>query len=84
MSVIVSAYAWMCSSLTPELLDRFYSYLEYKSLFIADLCLTSVKFLAPIKKAPQMGRRTQNVDILDNVSNEFHSISVVYGNLVHS
>jgi hypothetical protein len=63
-----------------ERLDEFYSILRFKCLSVLDLCLVNmIKIPAPKIVVFQILLTIQNRDFLENGSNDFDQISVIYG-----
>lgn len=67
---------------TPERLDGVYSYSAFRSSSVTGRCSLNIKFLSQKIGALQTGYKTQNADFLENGSNGFDWISVMYGDHV--
>jgi hypothetical protein len=70
---------YMCPSLAPERLDRFYSYSVLKNLSTIRRSPASMNIPTPKRGALQKSPKTRNGDFLENSRNNFDYISVIYG-----
>jgi hypothetical protein len=73
---------WMCSLLGLERMDRIYSYLLLKILFILGQCPVNLDIPTPKTRAHQKGPKSQNGDFLENDSilliSMFHYICNIF------
>jgi hypothetical protein len=59
LSDSVFKYVWMCASLAPQRLDKFYSYSILNSLSIIGRCSANVNILAPKIGILEIGFKTK-------------------------
>jgi hypothetical protein len=76
----VCLYLRKGASLVPERLDGFCSDFIFKSSSIIGRCPMNLNIPAPKIKALQAHPRTQNGCFLENGSNEYYYISLIWGN----
>jgi hypothetical protein len=70
---------WVYTSSAHEWLEGVYLYLVFKSLPFLGQCPVNLNIPAPKSGTLQIGPKMQNGDFLENGSNDFENISVIYG-----
>jgi hypothetical protein len=73
-----SMYVGMWASLESEQMDRFHLHWDLMSSSNLGQCPVNKNIWAPEREALEMGSKTQNGDLIQNVSNDSDSILMIY------